>query len=141
MPLQFVHSCPSSLSIGFLPILNMDLRPVVILYFSQHNFRFVTAILPSQSIQCSLNSELNRLNRDCSPKYCIGFLPIHNMDLRPGVILYFSQHNFRFVAAYSKRICSTFERRKRNGFSMLKLREEKEKVKTISPFLRREEKC
>ena len=38
----------------------------------------------------------------------------------------------------SKRIFSTFERRKRNGYSILKLQEEKEKVKTTSPFSRRE---
>ena len=45
---------------------------------------------------------------------------------------------FREEKEKSKRICSTFERRKRNGFSILKLQEEKEKVKTISPFSRRE---
>ena len=49
-----------------------------------------------------------------------------------------SFRQFREGKENSKRICSTFERRKRNGFSMLKLREEKEKVKTISPFSRRE---
>ena len=49
-----------------------------------------------------------------------------------------SFHQFREGKENSKRICSTFERRKRNGFSMLKLQEEKEKVKTISPFSRRE---
>ena len=41
----FVHSCPPCLSTGFQPIHNMDLRPGVTLYFSQHNFIFVTAIL------------------------------------------------------------------------------------------------
>ena len=49
-----------------------------------------------------------------------------------------SFRQFREGKENSKRICSTFERRKRNGFSMLKLREEKEKMKTISPFSRRE---
>ena len=45
---------------------------------------------------------------------------------------------FREEKEKSKKIFSTFERRKRNGFSILKLWEEKEKVKTISPFSRRE---
>ena len=50
-----------------------------------------------------------------------------------------SFHQFREGKENSKRICSTFERRKRNGFSMLKLQnEEKEKVKRISLFSRRE---
>ena len=39
-----------------------------------------------------------------------------------------------------KKIFSTFERRKRNGYSILKLQEEKEKVKTISPFREEKEK-
>ena len=41
----FVHSCPPCLSTGFQPIHNMDLQPGVTLYFSQHNFIFVMAIL------------------------------------------------------------------------------------------------
>ena len=45
---------------------------------------------------------------------------------------------FREEKEKSKRIFSTFERRKRNGFSILKLQEEKEKIITISPFSRRE---
>ena len=45
---------------------------------------------------------------------------------------------FREEKEKSKKIFSTFERRKRNGFSILKLWEEKEKVKTISPFSRGE---
>ena len=49
-----------------------------------------------------------------------------------------SFHQFREEKEKCKRIFSTFERRKRNGFSMLKLQEVKEKVKTISPFSRRE---
>ena len=49
-----------------------------------------------------------------------------------------SSRQFQEGKDNSKRICSTFERRQRNGFSMLKLQEEKEKVKTISLFSRRE---
>ena len=45
---------------------------------------------------------------------------------------------FREEKEKSKKIFSTFERGKRNGFSILKLQEEKEKVITISPFSRRE---
>ena len=49
-----------------------------------------------------------------------------------------SFHQFWEEKEKPKRIFSTFERRKRNGYSILKLQEEKEKVKTISPFSRRE---
>ena len=42
----------------------MDLRPGVILYFSHHNFRFVTAILLHLSIYFSLNCKLNRWNHN-----------------------------------------------------------------------------
>ena len=45
---------------------------------------------------------------------------------------------FREQKKKYKQIFSTFERRKRNGYSILKLQEEKEKVKTSSPFSRRE---
>ena len=45
---------------------------------------------------------------------------------------------FREEKEKSQKIFSTFERRKRNGYSILKFQEEKEKVKTIAPFSRRE---
>ena len=47
-------------------------------------------------------------------------------------------HHFWEEKEKYKWIFSTFERRKRNGCTILKLWEEKEKVKTISPFSRRE---
>ena len=47
---------------------------------------------------------------------------------------------FREEKEKSKKIFSTFERRKRNGYSILKLQEEKGKVKTVSPCSRRERK-
>ena len=62
------------------------------------------------------------------------FSPVSREERETGN--YFPQ--FREEKEQSKRIFSTFERRKRNGFSILKLQEEKEKVKTISPFSRRE---
>ena len=50
---------------------------------------------------------------------------------------WFWPSHFREEKEKSKKIFSTFERGKRNGFSILKLQEEKEKVKTISPLSRR----
>ena len=69
---------------------------------------------------------------------------VQNMTLPPRGELWASRH-----CVYKGRppepkekdkfeIFSTFERRKRHGFSIVKLQEEKEKVKTISPFSRRE---
>ena len=62
------------------------------------------------------------------------FSPVSREETETGN----SFHQFREEKEKSKRIFSTFERRKRNWFSILKLQEKKEKGKTISPFSRRE---
>ena len=90
----------------------------------------------------------------------MGWIDLRVIDERPKGPIEKRKRNFKFFSPVSreerdtgnsfcqfregkdnsKRMCSTFERRQRNGFSMLKLQEEKKKVKTISLFSRRGEK-